>query len=510
MMASMKRPALQDLVSATGEPVYGNVIGGHWQAAQSGQTFDNRNPARPDDVIGRFPDSDAADTHAAIAAAQAAYDGWRLTPAPQRGEILFRAGQLLITHKEAIARAMTREMGKVLAETRGDVQEAIDMLFYAAGEGRRLFGHTTPSEMPNKFCMTTRMPLGVCGLITPWNFPMAIPSWKIAPALICGNTMVLKPASDTPLSALLLVSVLEEAGLPPGVVNVVFGSGRRVGEPLIDHPAVRLISFTGSCEVGRSVNARCAPTFKRVSLEMGGKNAVIIMPDANLDLAVEGVVWGAFGTAGQRCTATSRVIVHRDIHAALRDKLVAKIQTLTLGDGLCDGVSVGPVINEAAMTRILEYIAIGRAEGAACLTGGARDTAAGPGWFVQPTLLDNVNTRMRIAQEEIFGPVTALMPVASFDEAIAVANDSDFGLSTAVYTKDVNQAFRALRDLEAGITYINAPTIGAEVHLPFGGVKQTGNGHRDAGQTALDVFSEWKSCFVDYSDRLQRAQIDHD
>ncbi|MBK8189583.1 MAG: aldehyde dehydrogenase family protein [Vampirovibrionales bacterium] len=504
-------PSFDQLLRPKAEDApFGNIIGGRWIPARSGRTFENRNPARPDDLIGRFPESDETDAHAAIEAAKAAFDAWRLTPAPRRGEILFRTGEILITHKEAMAQAMTREMGKVLAETRGDVQEAIDMCFYAAGEGRRLYGRTTPSEMPEKACMTVRMPLGVCGLITPWNFPMAIPSWKILPALICGNTVVLKPASDTPLSSLLLVKALEEAGIPPGVVNVVFGSGRSVGQPIIDHSDVRLVSFTGSCEVGRLVNERCAPAFKRVSLEMGGKNAVIIMPDANLDLAVEGIVWGAFGTSGQRCTATSRIIAHREIHHALREKLIAKIKSLTLGDGLQDGVGIGPVVNEAAMKRILEYIAIGKEEGATLLTGGERDTRAGAGWFVQPTLFDNVKTGMRIAQEEIFGPVTALIPVADFDEAVRTANDSDFGLSTAVYTKDVNLAFRALRDLEAGITYINAPTIGAEVHLPFGGVKQTGNGHRDAGETALDVFSEWKSCFIDYSDRLQRAQIDHD
>ncbi|MBY0450848.1 MAG: aldehyde dehydrogenase family protein [Cyanobacteria bacterium] len=487
---------------------FNNLINGQWKPAKSGKTFQNLNPADPSDCIGTFPASDAQDVQEAVEAAKKAYDAWRLTPAPRRGEIIFKAGQILMERKEQYAREMTREMGKVLAETRGDIQEAIDMCFYTAGEGRRLFGHTTPSELQNKFCMSLRMPIGVCGLITPWNFPMAIPSWKLIPALIAGNTVVLKPASDTPLSSLRLVEVLQEAGVPEGVINLVYGSGSTVGNPLIDHPDVRLISFTGSCEVGRSVNERCAPNFKRVSLELGGKNAAIILEDANLDLAVEGIVWGAFGTAGQRCTATSRVIVQKGIHAELRDRLVKRINGLKLGYGLEKGIDVGPVVNESAMNKILEYIEIGKKEGQ-LLTGGERDTAAGAGWFIKPTLIDNINTKHRIAQEEIFGPVTALMPVADLDEAIHVANDIEFGLSTAIYTKDVNKAFRALRDLEAGITYVNAPTIGAEVHLPFGGVKNTGNGHREAAETALDIFTEWKACYVDYSDRLQRAQIDH-
>lgn len=495
--------------TVAGEPQdFQNYIGGQWVPAKSGKTFQNLNPADPSDVIGTFPDSGDADVQAAVEAAKKAADMWRLYPAPKRGEILFRLGQILIDYKEQFAQEMTREMGKVVAETRGDVQEAIDMAYYTAGEGRRLFGHTTPSELKDKFCMSVRMPLGICGLITPWNFPMAIPSWKLIPALVAGNTVVIKPASDTPLSTLRLVQSLEKAGLPPGVVNLVFGSGSRVGEPMMAHPDIRLISFTGSCEVGRVVNERCAPSFKRVSLEMGGKNATIVMPDANLDLAVNGIVWGAFGTAGQRCTATSRVIVHKDVHAEVRKRLVEKINTLKLGYGLNNGVDIGPVVNEAAMNKILEYIEIGKQEGAELLTGGERDTAAGPGWFIKPTLFDNVKPTMRIAQEEIFGPVTALIPVSSYEEAIKVANDIEFGLSTAIYTKDVNLSFKALRDLEAGITYINAPTIGAEVHLPFGGVKNTGNGHREAAETALDIFTEWKACYVDYSDTLQRAQID--
>jgi acyl-CoA reductase-like NAD-dependent aldehyde dehydrogenase len=492
----------------SGQKEFLNYIGGQWLPAHDEKTFESRNPADPSDLIGVFPASGKKEVDAAVAAAKKAYADWRLFPAPRRGEILFTAGRILIERKEELAREMTREMGKVLAEARGDVQEVIDMTFYAAGEGRRLFGETVPSELRNKFAMSTRVPLGVVGLITPWNFPMAIPSWKIMPALVCGNTCVIKPASDTPLLTHRLVEILEEAGLPKGVLNVVYGSGREAGEPLMSHPDVTLISFTGSTEIGRRVNEVCAPTFKRVSLEMGGKNAIIIMEDANLDLAVDGVVWGAFGTSGQRCTATSRVIVYQAVHATVREKLLARIRQLKIGNGLDPSVQIGPVINEAAMHRILKAIDAGKAEGADLLIGGARETKAGAGYFVQPTLFDNVKPDMMLAQEEIFGPVSALIPVKDYQEAIEVANGTRYGLSLALYTKDVNRAFAALRDLESGLVYINAPTIGAEVHLPFGGTKDTGNGHRDAGQSALEVFSEWKSMFIDYSDKLQRAQID--
>jgi len=484
-----------------------NYIGGEWVPAKSGKTFESHSPADPSDLIGVFPASDKADVDAAVAAAKKAFKSWRLFPAPRRGEILFEAGRILMERKEQLSQEMTREMGKVLSEARGDVQEVIDMTFYAAGEGRRLFGETVPSELRNKFAMSSRVPLGVVGLITPWNFPMAIPSWKIMPALICGNTCVIKPASDTPLLTHRLVEILEEAGLPKGVLNVVYGSGRETGEPLMQHPDVTLISFTGSTDIGRRVNEACAPTFKRVSLEMGGKNAIIIMEDANLDLAVDGVVWGAFGTSGQRCTAASRVIVHEAVHAKVREKLVARIKELKIGNGLDPSVQIGPVVNEASMHRILKAIEEGKKE-ADLVIGGERAKDAGPGWFIQPTLFDNVKPNMMLAQEEIFGPVTAIIPVKNYDEAIEVANNTKYGLSLALYTKDVNRAFAALRDLESGLVYINAPTIGAEVHLPFGGTKDTGNGHRDAGQSALEVFSEWKSMFIDYSDKLQRAQID--
>lgn len=493
----------------SGQNAFLNYIGGQWTAAKSGKTFESKNPANPSDMIATFPASDKEDVAAAVLAAKRAYHPWRLTPAPRRGEILFKAAEIIEARKEELAREMTREMGKILAEARGDVQEAIDFTYYAAGEGRRLHGETTPSELPNKFAMSVRVPLGVVGLITPWNFPFAIPSWKMMHALICGNTVVFKPATDTPLLAHRLVEILEEAGLPRGVLNLVHGGGSTVGNAIVDHPDITLVSFTGSCDVGRTVNQRCAPGFKRVSLEMGGKNAIIVMDDANLDLAVEGSTFGAFGTSGQRCTASSRLIVHRKVHDQFRDKLLAKIKNLKLGYGLDEGVDVGPVINEAAMNRILDYINIGKDEGAELLAGGERATDAGPGWFVQPTLFDNVKPDMRIAQEEIFGPVTAIIPVDSLEEAIRVANGIEFGLSTAIYTKNVNDSFTALRDLESGLTYVNAPTIGAEVHLPFGGAKATGNGHREAGTAGLDTYSEWKTIFIDYSDKLQKAQIDN-
>jgi aldehyde dehydrogenase (NAD+) len=407
---------------------------------------------------------------------------------------------------------MTREMGKVLAETRGDVQEAIDTLFYGAGEGRRLFGQTTPSELLNKFQMSVRQPLGVCALITPWNFPMAIPSWKIIPALICGNTVVIKPATDTPLSTFNLVQVLMDAGLPKGVVNVLTGSGKDVGETLVKHPDVDLVSFTGSTDSGRRITELCAPSIKKHSLEMGGKNPILVMDDADLSLAVDGAVWSSFGTAGQRCTAASRIILHEKIADAFTDAFVKRTKVLRLGDGLREGVDMGPVVNESQVKKIHQYVKIGQDEGAELLCGGsqATDGELAKGYFYRPTVFAGVKPGMRIAQEEIFGPVTALIKVSSLEEAIDVANGVKFGLSSSIFTRDINKAQVAMRDLYTGIVYVNAGTIGAEVHLPFGGTKGTGNGHREAGTTVLDIFSEWKAIYVDYSGRLQRAQIDHE
>jgi len=490
-------------------PTFHNLIGGQWQPAVSGKTILNLNPADQTDVVGAFPSSHAEDVVLAVAAAKKAYASWRVVPAPRRAEILMRAGILLQQRKEQYARDMTREMGKVLAETRGDVQEAIDEAFYVAGEGRRLFGVTTPSELPNKFAMSVRMPVGVVGLITPWNFPMAIPSWKLFPALVAGNTCVIKPATDTPLSTYNLVQTLMDAGLPPGVVNIVSGTGSAVGTPLVEHPDVRAISFTGSSAVGAHVAERAAATFKAVSLEMGGKNAQIVLDDANLALALDGALWGAFGTTGQRCTATSRILLQKGIADRFINLFVSRASRLKVGNGLDESVEVGPQVNPAQIETSAKYVEIALAEGAKLLTGGhaLTDGIYAHGTYFEPTVLGGVTPEMRIAREEVFGPVVSLIEFDTFEEAIGIANAIDYGLSTALYTKDVNRAFTAIRDLEAGITYINAPTIGAEVHLPFGGVKHTGNGHRE-GLGALDFFTTWKAVYVDYSDKLQRAQID--
>jgi aldehyde dehydrogenase (NAD+) len=492
-----------------GTKTYKNYIAGEWLDAESGETFESTSPANGE-AIGSFPLSGEEDVNRAVAAAKAAFEEWRLVPAPKRGEILFRFGQLLIDEKEDLAQLMAREMGKVLAEARGDVQEAIDMSFYMGGEGRRLFGQTTPSELKDKFQMSVRMPIGIVGVITPWNFPIAIPSWKMLPALVAGNTIVFKPASDTPALGERFVELLVEAGHPAGVVNVVHGGGGAVGEALVRHPDVRVISLTGSRETGVAVLKAAAEGLKHVHLELGGKNAIIVLDDADLDLAVEGIVWSAFGTSGQRCTAASRVIVQRGVYEELQTKLVTAAEQLRLGIGWEDDTDVGPVINKSALDKIHSYTEIGKGEGAKLLTGGEPATGNGldNGFFYRPTIFGDVDIEMRIAQEEIFGPTTALIPVKSFDEAIHAANSVRYGLSSAIFTQDVNNAFRAMRDLDTGITYINAGTIGAEVHLPFGGTKETGNGHREAGQAALDVFTEWKSIYVDYSGKLQRAQID--
>jgi alpha-ketoglutaric semialdehyde dehydrogenase len=499
------------MATAVAPTAYKNYIGGEWVSPASGKGIENRNPANTDDLVGIFPASGEEDVARAVEAAKTAFDSWRLTPAPKRAEILYRAAEILVQRKEDIARDMTREMGKVLAETRGDVQEAIDMTYLMAGEGRRLFGQTTPSELPNKFAMSVRSPIGVCGLITPWNFPIAIPSWKMMPALVCGNTVVIKPAQDTPLSTYYLVQVLDEAGLPEGVVNIVSGTGTLAGAPLVAHPGVKLISFTGSTDTGRIINQACAPAFKHVHLEMGGKNIIIVMDDANIDLAVDGAIWGGFGTSGQRCTAASRVAVHKKVYGEFTEKFVARAKKLRVGNGLDADTDMGPVVNEAQLQTVMKYVEIGEQEGARLATGGHRlDTGKyAKGWFHEPTIFVDCNPKMRICQEEIFGPVVSVIPIGSLDEAIEVANGVKYGLSSSIYTRNVNDAFRAQRDLDTGIVYVNAPTIGAETHLPFGGTKQTGNGHRESGLAAIDFYSEWKTVYMDYSDRLQRAQIDN-
>ena len=488
---------------------YSNFVDGKWVPSASGDTLENRNPANTSDLIGLFPDSTTRDAEAAIAAAKRAYETWRLVPAPKRAEILFKAAQLIAARKEEFARDMTRERGQVIEETRGDVQEAIDMTYFLAAEGRRLHGQTAPSELRDKFAMSVRQPIGVCSMITPWNFPMAIPSWKIIPALVCGNTVVLKPSELTPLSALHFIKVLEEAGVPAGVVNMVTG-GPAVGETLTTHPDVAVVSFTGSTAVGKLVNQNAAPFFKKVHLEMGGKNAIMVMDDASLDLALEGCLWGGFGTTGQRCTAASRVIVHEQVHDRFVEQFVKRARALKVGNGLDTSTQMGPSISEKQLQKVMSYVDIGKQEGATVACGGNRLTS-GPyanGFFHEPTIFTGVTRNMRIAREEIFGPVVSVIKCRSVDEAVSIANDVVYGLSCSIYTQDINRAFTAMRDVYTGIFYVNAPTIGAEVHLPFGGTKATGNGHREAGLAALDVFSEWKSVYVDFSGKLQRAQID--
>ena len=498
-------------MTAVGEAVdFGNLIGGAFRPSEGGRTFESRSPAHKGDVVGVFPRSTAADVDAAVAVAKAAFDGWRRTPWPGRAAIILRASELLEERKEELARLMTREMGKVLTEARGDVQEAIDMGKFIAGAGRRAFGETVPNELRDKWAMTMRQPFGVVGCITPWNFPIAIPSWKIFPAVMAGNTVVIKPAEDTPLCALRFVEALEDAGLPPGVVNVVFGYGEEAGAALVAHPDVAAIYFTGSVDTGRIVSETCGRMLKKCSLELGGKNAIVVLDDADVELAVDGALWGAFGTSGQRCTASSRLIVERGALDTFTSRLVERASALRLGDGLDPKVDVGPVINETQLTRIHSYTDIGRGEGASLLLGGeiANDGDLANGWFYRPTVFAGVDTSMRIAQEEIFGPTVVIIPVGSVEEAITAANSTSYGLSLSLYTNDLRTAFHAINDLHSGIVYINAPTIGAEIQLPFGGTRNTGNGHREAGGHVLDEFTEWKSIYIDYSGRLQRAQID--
>ncbi|HUK48292.1 MAG TPA: aldehyde dehydrogenase family protein [Terriglobales bacterium] len=505
---TLTRPTIEG--DASRPNVYRNFIDGEWVEASTGETFEDRNPADNRDVVGIFQRSSKADVDAAVDAAKRAFVKWRLVPAPRRAEMIYLAAGLLAERKEDFARDMTREMGKVLKETRGDVQEAIDTAYYMAGEGRRMFGPTTPSELPNKFAMAVRHPLGVCAMITPWNFPMAIPSWKLLPALVCGNTCVIKPAQDTPLSTFNLVRALMDAGVPKGVVNIVTGFGAETGAPMLEHPDVRAVSFTGSSAVGRTIGTTAAKSFKHCSLELGGKNPMIVLDDANLDLAIEGALWGGFGTTGQRCTATSRIIVEKGVYHNFVHRLVERARKLKIGNGLDETVDMGPAVNERQLQSDRQYVDVGKTEGAKLQCGGNRLDKGDlkHGFFMEPTIFSEVDPKMRIAQEEIFGPVVSIIPCENFEDAVLIANNIEYGLSSAIYTRDVNKAFTAMRDLYAGITYINAPTIGAEVHLPFGGVKATGNGHREGGIGAIDFYTEWKSVYVDYSDRLQRAQID--
>jgi aldehyde dehydrogenase (NAD+) len=489
---------------------YGNLIDGEWRDAHSEQTFDSVNPARRHEVVGHFARATASDVELAVKAAVAAQPGWARSPMPHRAEILARAGQLLQQRKEDLAQAMTRDMGKVLTESRGDVQEGIDMAKYMAGQGRNPIGEVVPSELRNKRAFAERVPIGVVGCITPWNFPVAIPCWKLMPALLAGNAVVFKPAGDAPLLGVKLAEILVEAGLPKGVLGLVTGFGEEAGTALVEHPEVRAISFTGSVAVGQQIAATCGRLGKRVSLELGGKNAMVVSADADLELAVEGALWGAFGTAGQRCTATSRLIVDGRVLAPFTEQLVARVAKLRLGDGLDAETDVGPVINQTQLRRIHGYTEVGRQESAKLLIGGqiAAEGKLSEGSFYQPTVFAEVTSEMRIAQEEIFGPITVIIPASDLDEAIRIANGTRYGLSLSVYTRDIDRALQAVDRLDAGIIYVNAPTIGAEIQLPFGGTKWTGNGFRAAGTTAMDEFTEWKTVYIDYSGHLQRAQID--
>jgi acyl-CoA reductase-like NAD-dependent aldehyde dehydrogenase len=483
--------------------VFQNFIGGHWQPSISGETFISTNPAHISEIIGSYQKSSLADLELAIEAAEQAQPVWASVPAPQRGEILLQAASLLEQRKEELAMLMTREMGKILKETRGDVQVAIDVAKYIAGEGRRAEGETYPSAFPDKFCMTVRHPLGLVGIITPWNFPMAIPAWKTFPALLAGNAVILKPASDTPLMALKLAEILHEAGLPAGAFNVITGPGATLGDALASHPRINMISLTGSTEVGRRVAEICGRDLRRCTLELGGKNAVIVMDDADLDLAVAGITWAAFGTTGQRCTATSRVIVHKAVQRELAERLVAAAEQIRVGDGLDPTTDMGPLVNMGRVAAVHAYTELGKREGAHLLTGGAplTDDEHLDGAFYQPTIFDNVHSAMRIAREEIFGPFVSLIPVASYEEAIQVANATPYGLSTSIFTEDTRVVFRAIRDIASGLVYINAGTTGAEIHLPFGGMKESGNGHRELGAGAVEEFSEVKSVFISYPKR---------
>jgi acyl-CoA reductase-like NAD-dependent aldehyde dehydrogenase len=487
-----------------------NCIGGKWVDSESMRTFENRNPANWEEIVGIFPKSTGKDVEKAVEVAKKAQKSWEKMPVPKRGEILGRCGDIMVKKKEELAKLETREMGKILKETRGDVQEGIDTAYYAFGEGRRHFGITTPSELTEKACYTIMRPIGVAGLITPWNFPMAIPCWKVIPALLTGNTVVIKPASDTPATATKLVEILMEAGVPDGVINIVHGSGREVGEALLAHPDVGVVSFTGSSEVGSRIAEVCGKTLKRVSLELGGKNGQIVMEDADLDLAVEGVLWGAFGTTGQRCTATSRLILHKEVYDSFLERLTERAKKLKIGNGLDETVEMGPVINSGQREIIHNYVQIGKGEGAKLLIGGEfyEEGECSKGWFYKPTIFGDVKQGMRIEQEEIFGPVLSVVKFETYEEAIEIMNGTSFGLSSSIYTQSVNRAMKAVEDIEAGITYINGPTIGAECHLPFGGVKNTGNGHREGGFTAYEIFTEIKTVYIDYSGKLQKAQID--
>ncbi|MCS7245952.1 MAG: aldehyde dehydrogenase family protein [candidate division WOR-3 bacterium] len=487
---------------------YKNYIGGKYQESRSDEKFESRNPANWEEVIGTFPESNEEDLNLAVESAKKAFKLWSKIPAPKRGEIIRKAGEIFLKRKREIAILMSKEIGKTIVEAEGDIQEAIDTAFYASGEGRRLFSYITPSELPNKYALTFKRPIGVVGVITAWNFPIAVPSWKIFPALLAGNTIVFKPAPDASAVGSIFAEIFEEAGLPEGVFNIVYG--HKIGKYIVEHPDIKVIAFTGGTETGKIIYQNASKYLKRVSLELGGKNPQIVMPSANLDLAVDGAIWGAFGTSGQRCTSTSRLILHEKIYSEFMEKFKSRLSEIIIGDPLDPKTNMGPIINQNALEKIKKYVEIGKQEGA-ILTYGGNELKEGyysKGFWFEATIFENVKENMRIFQEEIFGPILSIIKVGSFEEAIEVANNSKYGLSSSIYTNDINEAMKAIELIDSGITYINAPTIGAESHLPFGGVKETGNGYREGGWTVFDIFTEWKTVYIDFSQKLQKAQID--
>ena len=480
---------------------YNNFIGGRWVPAKAGATYKITNPAKKDTVLGEFQFSSDDDAQQAIAAAADALESWAETPAPSRAAVLFRALNIFERRADEMARSITTEEGKPLADAQGEVKRAMNIIEYAAGEGRRMFGYTTPSELPSTIAYTVRRPVGVMAIITPWNFPLAIPAWKIAPALICGNTLVFKPASSTPMTAVKLVEIFEEAGVPPGVLNLVTGPGSSVGNTLVESPDVKGISFTGSTEIGTGIYTEGARSLKKVQCEMGGKNAVILLADADLDKALGGIVQAAFGSTGQRCTATSRVIVEEAIYEEFMEQLVERTGKLKIGDGMDPEVDVSPLASESQFETVTGYIGIGTEEGARLVYGGNALSGGiyDDGYYVEPTIFTDVDPSMRIAQEEIFGPVLTVFKAKDLGDAIEISNSVKFGLSSSVYTRDLTQAFEYVNTVETGMVHINSPTLGGEVHLPFGGLKSSGVGHREQGVAAVEFFSEVITVYVDYA-----------
>jgi aldehyde dehydrogenase (NAD+) len=489
--------------------VYRNYINGEWIESVSNKTTENINPANTDDIIGTVKLSTREEARAAVEAAANAFHSWRTTPAPTRGKIVARFAQVLEREKESTAQLLTREEGKTVAESRGELQRSINVADFCAGEARRLNGETIQSELPLNFAYTIKQPLGVVACITPWNFPVAIPVWKIAPALVAGNTVVFKPATITPATATRIVELFEEAGMPKGVLNLIIGSGSEAGDEIINHAAVKAISFTGSNGVGIRLYEQASRRGAKVQCEMGGKNPVVVLEDADMDLAVESTAQGAFGSTGQRCTATSRAVVVNEIADEFVKRIVEKAKSLRIGDGMKPNTDVGPSVDESQFKTVLDYINIGKEDGATLMCGGAKAEGEGldKGYFVQPTVFDNVMPDMRIAREEIFGPVLSVQRVKNFDEAMRVANDCEYGLSSSIFSNDASRIFRFVDEIETGMTHINSPTTGGEAHIPFGGIKATGIGEREQGSTALDFYTELKVVYVDYTGRKREGNL---